>query len=264
MSFMSPVSLNGQLIQRIAPPDELDGLLDATLFLRGSLMDRSKGNPEQAWAALGGPSTGISLIAPVQVHGTAILDGKRLWSLPSRPRADGILLDSGEVAGSLRFADCLPLMLASRHPRPWALMLHAGFEGTAKGIVSLSLECLEARIHGFRIDKTFAWIGPGIGPCCYTRKKAGDPRTALGLSNLPPASWTDLGETVRFDIPEALRLQLLYSGLDEGRLFRHGICTSCHPGQFYSYRAGDRDARIFFLVRSGPTVHNRPSWWENI
>ena len=217
-----------------------------------------------AWRALGGPATGIPLIAPVQVHGTAILDEKKLWTLPSRPRADGILLESGECAGSLRFADCLPLLLASSRPRPWALMAHAGFEGAAKGIVRRSLEFLERKIPGFHLEETFAWIGPGIGPCCYTRRKAGDTRTALGLSNLPPACWTDSGENVRFDIPKALQLQLLSSGLDAARLFRHDTCTSCHPEQLYSYRAGDRSARIFFVVRAGPAVHNHTPWWENI
>ena len=264
MSFRLAVSIKGQLIQKIAPPAELEGLLDATLFLRGPLMDSARGNPEEAWQALGGPATGISLIAPVQVHGTAFLEEKALWALPSRPRADGILLDRGVSAGSLRFADCLPLLLASRHPRPWALMVHAGFEGTAKGIVHQALEFLCGRIQGFQAKNAFAWIGPGIGPCCYTRRKTGDEKTALGLKSLPRESWTDLGESIRFDIPEALRIQLLSLGLKEDRLFRHGICTSCHPEQFYSYRAGDSRARIFFIVRSGPAVHNRHPWWENI
>ena len=264
MSFKPAVSINGQVIQKIAPPGELEGLLDATLFLKGPLMDRAQGDPEEAWRAIGGHATGISLIAPVQVHGTAFLEEKKLWALPSRPRADGILLEKGESAGSLRFADCLPLLLASRHPRPWALMVHAGFEGTAKGIVRHSLEFLNGRIQGFQVKKTFAWIGPGIGPCCYTRRKTGDKKTALGLASLPRESWTDMGENIRFDIPEALRLQLLSLGIEENRLFRHGLCTSCHPEQLYSYRAGDRCARIFFIVRSGPTVHNCHPWWENI
>lgn len=264
MSFRPPVSINGQVIQKIAPPEELEGLLDATFFLRGPLMDQAQGDPEEAWRAIGGHATGFSLIAPVQVHGTAFLEEKRLWAVPARPKADGILLEKGECAGSLRFADCIPLLLASRHPRPWALMVHAGFEGAAKGIVHHALEFVESRIKGFKAKNIFAWIGPGIGPCCYTRRRTGDEKTALGLASLPRESWTEIGESTRFDIPEALRLQLLSLGMEEGRLFRHGLCTSCHPEQFYSYRAGDRCSRIFFIVRSGPTVHNHHPWWENI
>jgi copper oxidase (laccase) domain-containing protein len=264
MSFSPPLTVKGQTIQRITPPGELQGFLEATFFLRGELMDRAKGDPEKAWKEIGGPSTGLSLIAPVQVHGTAVLEEKRMWALPQRPKADGILLDGGECAGSLRFADCLPLLLASPVPRPWALMIHAGFEGTAKGIVKDSLDFLRSRFPTADLKRTYAWIGPGIGPCCYTRKKDGDPKTGLGLSRLPRESWTDLGEKIRFDVPQALRLQLLRSGLEEERIFRHGLCSSCHPGELYSYRSGDRESRTFFVVRAGSKVHNFRPWWENI
>ncbi len=264
MSFRQPLRARGQLIQRIVPPDDLAGFLEATLFLRGSFMDRSAGSPEKAWKLLGGPSTGIPLIAPIQVHGTAILEEGRIWALPSRPKADGVLLDKGDCAGSLRFADCFPVLLASSFPRPWALILHAGFEGTAKGILSRSTMFIETRIGGFRPEKTFAWVGPGIGPCCYTRRKENDPKTALGLANFPAGSWEDLGKEVRFDIPKALQIELLSLGLRGESIFLHGNCTACHSGTHYSYRAGDLGARNFFVVRSGPAVHNHIPWWENI
>ncbi len=264
MSFGPPLVHNGQTFQKITVPRELEGCLDATLFLRGPIMDEAGGDPEKAWRLLGGPDTRIGLIAPVQVHGTAIVDEKRVWALPTRPRADGILLQNGLCAGSLRFADCFPLLLSSSHPRPWALMLHAGFEGTARGIVPRSIEFLENRIRGFRLEKTYAWIGPGIGSCCYERKKDRDVKTALGIANLPPPSWTDLGDRVRFDIPKAIGLQLFSAGLARDRLFEYGLCTACNPAQLYSYRAGDRSARILFLVRSGPAVHKFHPWWENI
>jgi copper oxidase (laccase) domain-containing protein len=264
MSFSPPVMHNGQRLQKIEVPRELEGYLDGTLFLRGPIMDEAGGDPEKAWRALGGPGTGIGLIAPVQVHGTAILDEKRVLALPTRPRADGILLHKGQCAGSLRFADCFPLLLSSCHPHPWALMLHAGFEGTARGIVPRSIEFLENRVPGFRIEKTYAWIGPGIGSCCYQREKGRDAKTALGIRNLPASSWIDLGERVRFDIPKAIGLQLFSAGLPRDRLFEYGLCTSCNPDQLYSYRAGDLFARTLFLVRSGPAVHKFHPWWENI
>ncbi|NLI95185.1 MAG: polyphenol oxidase family protein [Synergistaceae bacterium] len=264
MSF-GPIAIhNGQRIQRIRPPKELEGLLEASLFLRGPVMDRAGGDPETAWQELGGPAAGIPLIAPIQVHGTAILEEAELWTLPSRPKADGILLSKGKCAGSLRFADCFPLLLASCHPRPWALMLHAGFEGTAKGILSCAVDFLRSRTPGFRPDRMAAWIGPGIGPCCYERKKNQDAKTALGMTNLPRSCWTDLGDRVRFDIREAIRIQLLTVGLPEERIFTHGLCTSCNPHLLYSYRNGDRTCRTFFVVRSGPAVHNIHPWWENI
>lgn len=264
MSFEPMVIREGQRIQRIRPPRELEGLLEAVLFLRGPVMDAAGGDPEKAWLKLGGTAAGIPLIAPIQVHGTAILEERTIWTVPTRPKADGILLTRGSCAGSLRFADCFPLLLSSSHPRPWALMLHAGFEGTAKGILFHAADFLRCRIPGFRPDRTTVWIGPGIGPCCYERKKNQDRKTALGISNLPPSSWTDRGDRVCFDIPEALRIQLLSLGLPEERLFLHGLCTSCNGREMYSYRTGDRASRTFFVVRCGPEVHNRRPWWENI
>ncbi len=264
MSFDRIVSFEGQRLQRILPPGELGTSLEAVFFLRGPMMDRSGGDPGETWKIVGGYAAGLDLVAPAQVHGTAVVEGRRLWALPARPKADGIYLENPQCAGSLRFADCYPVLLASAFPRPWALMLHAGFEGTSRGIIRRSFAYLDKRAGGIRTGETFAWIGPGIGPCCYYRNKGQDPKTALGLSTLPAASWEDLGERVRFDIRKALELQLLSHGLPCSNIFSHGSCTSCNHGDFYSYRTGDSKARLFFVVRCGAEVHNFTPWWENI
>jgi len=264
MSFDRIVSFECQRLQRILPPGELGTSLEAVFFLRGPMMDRSGGDPGETWKIVGGYAAGLDLVAPAQVHGTAVVEGRRLWALPARPKADGIYLENPQCAGSLRFADCYPVLLASAFPRPWALMLHAGFEGTSRGIIRRSFAYLDKRAGGIRTGETFAWIGPGIGPCCYYRNKGQDPKTALGLSTLPAASWEDLGERVRFDIRKALELQLLSHGLPCSNIFSHGSCTSCNHGDFYSYRTGDSKARLFFVVRCGAEVHNFTPWWENI
>jgi len=264
MSFDRIVSSEGQRLQRILPPEELGASLKAAFFLRGPMMDRAGGDPGEAWKIIGGQAAGLSLVAPAQVHGTAIVEGGKLWGLPSRPKADGIYLENPQCAGSLRFADCYPVLLASAFPHPWALMLHAGFEGTSRGIIGRSFSFLVKRAGGIRAPETFAWIGPGIGACCYCRNKERDPKTALGLSTFPSASWEDLGERVRFDIRKALELQLLSQGLPRSNIFSHGSCTSCNHGDFYSYRTGDSKGRILFVVRCGPEVHNFTPWWENI
>lgn len=264
MSFDRIVSFEGQRLQRILPPGELGTSLEAVFFLRGPMMDRSGGDPGETWKIVGGYAAGLDLVAPAQVHGTAVVEGRRLWALPARAKADGIYLENPQCAGSLRFADCYPVLLASAFPRPWALMLHAGFEGTSRGIIRRSFAYLDKRAGGIRTGETFAWIGPGIGPCCYYRNKGQDPKTALGLSTLPAASWEDLGERVRFDIRKALELQLLSHGLPCSNIFSHGSCTSCNHGDFYSYRTGDSKARLFFVVRCGAEVHNFTPWWENI
>ncbi len=157
-----------------------------------------------------------------------------------------------------------PLLLSSSHPRPWAMMLHAEIRGHREGDPFRCRGIPAGQIPGFRPDRTAAWIGPGIGPCCYERKKDQDAKTALGMSNFPPPrSWTDLGESVRFDIQKALRIQLLFPGLARGASVHSRPLHSCNPANCIPTEPETGPAETFFVVRCGPEVHNIRPWWEN-
>ena len=112
-----------------------DKLFSIRLFLRGSLLDKSGGDPACSRDALEKilPPAGAH-IAPRQVHGRTILSAPAGGFLPDRREGDGVFLDERGVEGSLRFADCFPVVFFSEIPEPWILLLHSGFKGTVRDI----------------------------------------------------------------------------------------------------------------------------------
>jgi YfiH family protein len=156
-----------------------------------------------------------------QVHGSALTDPR---SRPARSpyaapapdgrEADGHVLERLGEAALVLVADCLPVAVVGPGG---AAILHCGWRGLAAGIVARGAAAVRA---------THAAIGPGIGPCCYE----------VGGEVL--AAFAHLGEGVAdgrmLDLPEAARRLLAEAGVEE--VHSAGLCTSCDPDLFFSYR----------------------------
>ena len=70
-------------------------------------------------------------------------------------------LSTPGVAVSVRTADCFPILLADPETRAVAA-IHAGWRGTAAGVVRSSLDRMRSEF-GTDPENVFAAIGPGIG-----------------------------------------------------------------------------------------------------
>lgn len=187
------------------------------------------------------------LLWPSQVHGTKILDAASAPLFPFRPEGDGVFLSVEGIEVRLRFADCFPVVFFGGGPCRWTLGLHCGFKGTVLGIVEEAFSFLRAKGIGPK-DVERAWIGPGIGSCCFDRRRD-DSWTQKGLACFDADRVFSGLETVRFDIGGHLFQRLLRFGLDVNRIFLAPWCTSCHHDLFRSFRRGDRDERMDLLFR---------------
>ena len=78
---------------------------------------------------------------------------------------DALVTRTQGVAVSVRTADCFPILLADPETRAVAA-IHAGWRGTAAGVVRASLDRMRSEF-GTDPKNVFAAIGPGIGGCCY-------------------------------------------------------------------------------------------------
>ena len=226
-------------------PRELEGKFFARLYARGPLNDGALGDPARVWAALSAEYGGRPLAAPHQVHGVNIIEASEREALPSRSEADGIFIDADcRTLASLRFADCTPVVIAGAGGEPWMMILHSGFKGTLLNISAAALE----RFGGERADgKIWAWIGPRIGACCYSRR-ADDPVTREALAKFSPECAKEKDGFVFFDIGGEIRRQLSACGVPDDNIFDFGGCTRCENEIFYSYRAGDEEKRNFLLA----------------
>lgn len=159
------------------------------------------------------------------------------------PRADALVTRTPGVTLAMTFADCLPILLADPSV-PMVSLVHAGWRGSLSLVAVHAWEAM--RSLGARAETTTAYIGPGIGPCCY---QVGEEMRPL-VSSLEPQkeSWLVRREgKLYLDLPR-LNASLLHArGLE---VVQSRTCTSCHRETFFSHR-GDRGHTGRFAVYAG-------------
>jgi purine-nucleoside/S-methyl-5'-thioadenosine phosphorylase / adenosine deaminase len=82
--------------------------------------------------------------------------------------------------------------------------------------------------YGSRPADLYAAISPSLGPCCAEFRRFRE--------EFPPELWHYQVRPAYFDLWRLSRDQLLAAGLRPERLDLAGLCTRCHPAEFFSYR----------------------------
>jgi polyphenol oxidase len=148
---------------------------------------------------------------------------------------DALVTQTPGVAVSVRTADCFPILLADPDTRAVAA-IHAGWRGTAAGVVRTSLDRMRSAF-GTDPRNVFAAIGPGIGACCYE----------VGVEVARQFGMQGAGN---LDLAVENSNQLIAAGLRPNRIELVGGCTFCHPQQFFSWRRDhDRAGRMISFIR---------------
>lgn len=235
-------------------PEPLKSRLSACIISRGSLLDGTDGMPQRIADRIG--MDGSALVAPLQVHGTAISACRRIWALPQRVRADGLHLDPlfdpfAKLTASLRFADCVPILIASSRPHAWAIILHSGFKGTLYGILQSAWDKIMDFYGETDPRDIFVWVGPSIGACCYTRR-TDDVLTVRAMNEWGSDFCSVAGDFVHLDLIGKIKRQASCFGVPEDNIYALDSCTACNNDKFYSYRSGDIDNRMILLAKIKP------------
>ncbi len=169
-----------------------------------------------------------------QVHGVkvAIADGPRPIESPHL-KADIILTDRPGITVMMRFADCVPIFLYDP-VRKVAGIAHAGWMGTVNGTVRYAVEAMQQRF-GSNVKDIRAGIGPSIGPDHYEVgvEVIDKVRQTFGVNAANLIS-EGSGKN-KFDLWAANRSLLEKAGV--GQVEVSGVCTACHPEDWYSHRA---------------------------
>lgn len=196
-------------------------------------------NRDSVYAALG--VRGGNVATCYAVHGTrfAVVTPRDLGK--GFPGTDGLLTNVRGAILTLRFADCVPLLL--HDPRRGAVALvHAGWQGTASRISELAVLVMTQAFGSDPADLV-AGLGPSIGPCCY---QVGAERAAEFLH-----LWPEGGKHIVSDESGSHRLDLWGANVRQlyDRGVRHieigGLCTCCRRDEFFSHRGdGGRTGRF--------------------
>jgi YfiH family protein len=154
-----------------------------------------------------------------QVHSSRVIfaDGPGVFG-----QADALITGQAGFALAIRTADCVPILIADPAHHAVAAV-HAGWRGTAAGIVTKALEEMAKRFRTAP-EKVLVAIGPAIGPCCF---EVG-PEVAVQFGQ--PA------EKTHVDLVDANLRQALSRGVPVSQITISGRCTRCELTLFDSFR----------------------------
>jgi YfiH family protein len=174
-----------------------------------------------------------------------------IWTTKPRRKADALITKHCGVALAMSSADCVPLMFYDPVERVVGLA-HAGWRGTARGIAAITIDAMGEQF-GSSPNNIRAGIGPSIGLCCYEVSKEvrsyftgqqefdSDPtdaryRKLIRESAIFTMERRQGRDSLRLDLWETNRNQLLMAGVLPEHIEASEICTSCKKEHFFSHR----------------------------
>lgn len=159
---------------------------------------------------------------------------------------DALITNEPGVFLSMRFADCVPLVLHDA-ARGALGIVHAGWPGVVAQIVPGALRAME-RTFGSRPSDVWAGIGPAIRVCCYefgadlaSRVAAACPRDSETPILVPQADGA-----IHLDLVAAIAAQLRAAGVSS--IEDAGLCTACRVDEWFSHRVEKKTGRFGVVI----------------
>ncbi len=180
-----------------------------------------------------------------QVHGDVVsrvgrLDRGQGLYFPVTEDRDGLVTNEPGVFLTIFTADCVPVLFYDPVTRAVA-GAHAGWRGTALGIVQRTVEAM-TRHFGAEPKNIRAAIGPSIGKCCFETHADVPDAMIQALGHEADAYITRSGHKYHVDLKGINAHWLRKAGLELIDISED--CTACQPGRFWSHRVtgGERGA----------------------
>ena len=177
-----------------------------------------------------------TLVFTKQVHGDVVRTVRREHAGEGFARhasmdCDALVTNGSGLTLTVFTADCVPVLLCD----PVAGVIgaaHAGWRGTAAGIVLKTVRAMEAL--GAQSARIRAAIGPSLGACCF--ETDGDVPAALtdALGEAAAAFWETRGAKWHIDLRGVNALWLKRAGVAAPEI--SPLCTKCRADLFYSHR----------------------------
>jgi hypothetical protein len=193
-------------------------------FDLGLWSDAPVGEVMSRWRRLRHAFPGFSAtVLGNQVHGIEVMSVGPSRGWVHIEGIDGWITTVPGVLLTVTVADCIPVYLAV--PDKGVALLHAGWRGTAGGILGRGLECLLAATRANAADVVMH-CGVGICAACY--EVGSEVMTGCGLPSDGPGPW-------HLDLRGTLAEQAAWLGI--ARVTLSSRCSAHDQPTFYSHRA---------------------------
>ena len=147
--------------------------------------------------------------------------------------ADAVVTAEKNILIGVQTADCVPVLLFDKE-RGIVGAVHAGWRGTAKGIVKKTMRIMREKFHSSPKD-IYAAVGPSIRWNCYCV----GPEVLVSVSQAtgPGNYYRRNGSGTFFlDLSSATIIQMISEGIPDGNIWLSDACTYCNPEKYFSYR----------------------------
>ncbi len=161
---------------------------------------------------------------------------------------DGLITNVPGIPLIIFTADCVPVLLYDAKKRVIAA-LHAGWRGTAAGIVPKALHKMKA-LYGTDAADVHVAIGPSIGPCCYeVSEELGQRFISMFPGHESEVVTPGAPGHAQLNLWAANRLLAEAEGVPASQIEVTNLCTRCHPDLFFSHRVtGDARGNLSAII----------------
>lgn len=173
-----------------------------------------------------------AVVSASQIHSNTVLTVNELPK--TKPSLDGFVTDQRGITLCVKIADCLPILLEDTEAKIVSAV-HAGWRGSAKGIVLQALKKMKAL--GAECQRVRAVIGPRIGACCFEVKEDFVCEFLSYLETDGRQFLIHRENKIFCDLPALNRFLLQKGGVLPENIEDSGLCTCCAPDLFFSHRA---------------------------
>lgn len=199
-------------------------------FDLGLWTDAPAGGVMERWRKFRSTIPGFSaVVLGTQVHGSEVVWHDRATGWVQLEGVDGNATATAGLLLTVTVADCIPVYLVAPAKRVVAL-LHAGWRGTAAGILGSALRLLQEHAS---VAPTDLVMHCGVGICGNCYEVGPEVLEAVGLRGDDRGPW-------HVDLRERLVEQAMAQGIAD--ISSSSWCTAHHHPLFYSHRASSGSA----------------------
>jgi len=192
-----------------------------------------------------------------QVHGNHLIHADEIETAPNTlPEADGVWATRNGLNRSVWIctADCVPVLIGDRKLGAVAAV-HAGWRGTASGIVTKAIATLCDQ--GSELKDLRVALGPAISGKVYQVSQDVAQQVTATISQSVGLQPDDHPERVKLDLRQVQLQQLQEIGMSPENVAIAPYCTLQHEEIFFSYRR-------YFLNNPHPHPRAPQVQWSGI